>query len=337
MSALLATLRRAGLLDDAAVQQATAYAAERQVSPVDALVKLSLLGEDDLVRFLQSKLMIPRVDRELLSRLDIDTVSHLPAELAWDYAILPVSLDDANNLTLAMADPTDLRAVQAAAGHSGAYLIRAVAPASALREAILRYHGARPPRRPTAVTSTPPVAPTLVVEADDEAAPMSPGALTQFLPRLRAAVDRDAILDLLVAFLGTGFRHVIVFLHLQGQLRGRDARGPDLLRDAVMQVRIPTGPPSVFADTIADGAPFHGVWPRERAIDRAFADALGGIEGEAVVIPVRLRDKTPVVVFAAGPRQPYDAPALDTLQDAVSTALEQLIFRRKSRETTRVE
>lgn len=337
MSALLATLRRAGLLDDAAVQQATAYAAERQVSPVDALVKLSLLGEDDLVRFLQSKLMIPKVDRELLSRLDIDTVSHLPAELAWDYAILPVSLDDANNLTLAMADPTDLRAVQAAAAHSGAYLIRAVAPASALREAILRYHGARPPRRPTAVTNVPPPAPTLVVEADDEAAPMSPGALTQFLPRLRAAVDRDAILDLLVAFLGTGFRHVIVFLHLQGQLRGRDARGPDLLRDAVMQVRIPTGPPSVFADTIADGAPFHGVWPRERAIDRAFADALGGIEGEAVVIPVRLRDKTPVVVFAAGPRQAYDAPALDTLQDAVSTALEQLIFRRKSRETTRVE
>lgn len=339
MSALLATLRRAGLLDDAAVQQATAYAAERQVSPVDALVKLSLLGEDDLVRFLQSKLMIPKVDRELLARLDLDTVSHLPAELAWDYAILPVSLDDANNLTLAMADPTDLRAVQAAAAHSGAYLIRAVAPSSALREAILRYHGARPPRRPTGVTSVPatPPPPALLVEADDEAAPMSPSALAQFLPRLRAAVDRDAILDLLVAFLGAGFRHVIVFLHLQGQLRGRDARGPDLLRDAVMQVRIPTGPPSVFADTIADGAPFHGVWPRERAIDRAFADALGGIDGDAVVIPVRLRDKTPVVVFAAGPRQPYDAPALDTLQDAVSTALEQLIFRRKSRETSRVE
>jgi hypothetical protein len=322
-------------LSDAAVQQASAYAAERQVAPVNAVLELSLVPEDELVRFLQSKLMIPKVDRELLARLDLDTVSQLPGELAWDYAMLPVSLDDANNLTLAMADPTDLRAVQAAAAHTGAYLIRAVAPASALREALARYHGVRTPRRPS-TGQFPVMAPALLVEADDAAAPMSAVALAQFLPRLRMAPDRDAILEQLTNFLGAGFRHVIVFLHLQGQLRGRDARGPDLLRDAVMQVRIPTGPPSVFAETIADGAPFHGMWPRERAIDRAFADALGGIEGTAVVIPIRLRDKTPVVVFAAGPRQPYDAPALDTLQDAVSTALEQLIFRRKSGETPRV-
>jgi len=130
---------------------------------------------------------------------------------------------------------------------------------------------------------------------------------------------------------------VIVFLHLQQQLRGRDARGPDLLRDAVMQVRIPTGPPSVFSIAIADGSPFHGPWPRERAIDAAFADALGGIDGEAIVLPIRLRDKTPVVVFAAGPRAGYDPATLDALQDAVSTALEQLIFRRKSRETPRAD
>lgn len=336
---MLATLRRAGLLGDAAVQQAAAHAAERQVSVVDAVLRLSLVAEDELVRFLQSKLMIPRVDRELLGRLDMETVSQLPTELAWDYAMLPVSLDDANNLTLAMADPTDLRAVQAAAAHTGAYLIRAVAPATALREAIIRYHGARPQRRATVVPTTPPpaAAPAFVVEADESAAPMSPAALAQFMPRLRAALDRDAILDLVLGFLGSGFRHVIIFMHLQGQLRGRDARGPDLLRDAVTQVRIPTGPPSVFSDTIADGAPFHGPWPRERAIDRAFADALGGIEGEAVVLAVRLRDKTPVVMFAAAPRGPYDPAALDTLQEGVSTALEQLIFRRKSQETRRIE
>ncbi|MBC8068169.1 MAG: hypothetical protein IAG13_07535 [Deltaproteobacteria bacterium] len=337
MSALLATLRRAGLLGDDAVQQVTAFAAEHQLAHVDAVIRLRLVAEDELVRFLQSKLMIPRADRALLERLDIEIVSQLPAELAWDYAILPLSLDDANNLTLGMADPTDVKAVQAAAAHTGAYLIRAVAPATALREAILRYHGARPPRRRTQAPPSPEPVRTLLVEADEAAAPMSPAALAQFLPRLRAALDRDAILELLLGFLGNGFRHVIVFLHLQGQLRGRDARGPDLLRDAVTQVRIPTGPASVFSVAIESGTPFHGPWPRERPIDVAFADALGGIDGDAIVLPVRLRDKTPVVVFAAGPRAGYDAATLDALQDGVSTALEQLIFRRKSRETSRVE
>ena len=51
-----------------------------------------------------------------------------------------------------------------------------------------------------------------------------------------------------------------------------------------------------------------------------------------LVLPVRLREKVPVVVFASGPQYPLERRTLADLADAVSQALERLIFRRKSTE-----
>jgi len=337
LAALFAMLQRAGLIGAEDVARLSGLAQERRLSAVEAVLAAGVVDEPGLVTFLQSKLVIPRVDVTLLQRLDPETVAHLPAELAWDHTMLPVSVDEANNVTIALADPTDLRAIDAAAAHTGAYLIRAVAPLSALREAIIRYYGPRPAARhfgaPLGVPipepePQPEAAPARATDA--AVLPLSSAALGHALPRLVMANDRDAILDILLDVLAAGFHHVIVFPHLQKQLRGRDARGPDLLRDAVTQVRIPTAGPSVFSDVIAAGVPHYGPWPRDRAIDRAFSEALGSITGDVLVLPVRLREKVPVVVFASGPQYPLERRTIADLADAVSQALERLIFRRKS-------
>jgi len=322
-------LQRAGLIGAQDVARLSGLAQDRGWSPVETVLAAGVVDEPGLVQFLQSKLVIPRVDVTLLDRLDPDTVALLPAELAWDHTMLPVSVDDANNVTIALADPTDLRAIDAAAQHTGAYLIRAVAPLSALRDAIRRHHGPRPTARHATPTPRTTEIPTAPIDGSPTT-PLSPTALASVLPRLLMANDRDEILQVLLEFLAAGFHHVIVFVHLQRQLRGRDARGPDLLRDAVTQVRIPTAGPSVFADVIAAATPHFGPWPRERAIDRAFSDALGGIEGDVLVLPVRLREKVPVVVFASGPQHPLARQSVEDLADATSQALERLIFRRKS-------
>ena len=163
-----------------------------------------------------------------------------------------------------------------------------------------------------------------------EITPLSSAAFAQVLPRLVAANDRDEIMTVLLDFLGEGFERVILFIHLRNQLKGRDARGPDMLVDAVTQVRIPTTGPSVFADVILQGQVSYGVWPTERTIDRAFSEALGNIEGHVLVLPVRLRDKVPVLVFASGPQYPIDRASLVQLTAAVQGALERLIFRKKT-------
>lgn len=332
LGVLLATLARAGLVTAQGVEEVARLTRSSRKSELDAVLELGVCDEDRIVALLHSRMMIPRVTPEILGRLDHDTVGQIPADLAWEHSMLAVSIDDANNLTLAMADPTDIRAVRAAANHSGAYLIRAVAPAGALREAIYRYLGPRPPAR--TAPATPRETPAAVGhDLAGTPAPLSPSAYAMLLPRLVHAADRDEIIGAVTDFLGAGFQHVIVFLHLQQQLRGRDARGPELLRDAVSQVRIPTTPPSVFADAIGSRAPYYGPWPTDRAIDRAFAQAMGGIEGDALVLPIGLAGKVPVVLFAANPQAELDPGTLAAVAHGTAAALERMIYRRKSRET----
>ncbi|WP_181197138.1 hypothetical protein, partial [Enhygromyxa salina] len=109
---------------------------------MDAILELGLADEDTLVAFLASKLMIPRVRSAVLERLDQHTLERVPALLAWDFKCMPVSFDEMGNLTVAMSDPTDERAIRAIAEQTNSYLVRAVASASDLRRALDRHYGA---------------------------------------------------------------------------------------------------------------------------------------------------------------------------------------------------
>ena len=298
------------------------------------MVELGLADEDTLLRLLSARLMIPIATEAVLRRIEPQTLAQVPAELAWSGGVLPVSVDDAGNLTLAMADPTDERAVNAVADHTGAYLLRAVAPVGPLRQAVRHYYGE--PTAPSKGPPTPLQLPAVHPEPETEVSPpadtepLSTAAFAALLPRLVAAADRDTIMAALLDFLAEGFDRVLLFIHLRDELKGRDARGNDVVLEAVTQVRIPTKGPSVFSDVIQTAAVSFGPWRTDRAIDRAFDRAMGGIRGNVLVLPVRVRDKVPVLVYASGANNPVDPRSLDQLVSAVQTALERLIFRRKS-------
>ncbi|MCR9161853.1 MAG: hypothetical protein ACE37F_25705 [Nannocystaceae bacterium] len=336
MSTLTTILRRAGYIEDADVTRVEAHSRAHRCAPFVSVVELGLADENDLLRLLSARLMIPIASAEVLTRVEPETLASVPAELAWSGGVLPVSLDDTGNLTLAMADPTDERAVNAVADHTGAYLLRAVAPVGALRDAVRHYYGE--PTTPSKGPPTPLQIPAVRDEPDDEpeapaadVVPLSTAAFAAVLPRLVGAADRDTIMEVLLDFLGEGFERVILFIHLRDELKGRDARGTDMVREAVTQVRIPTKGPSVFSDVIQSAQVSFGPWPTERAIDRAFDRAMGGIRGNVLVLPVRVRDKVPVLVFASGAQNPVDPRSLDQLVSSVQSALERLIFRKKSR------
>ncbi len=310
-------------------QRVLDHARDRNITATAAAIELGVATESDLVRFLQSKLMIPRVDAELLAHVPREAISRLPGALAWAHEVLPVSFDDVGNLTVAMADPTDLRGVDAVVAATSAYVIRAVTPRSALRAALERTYGPAPARADERAK------PVAVVPPDDDAAqgpvpPLSPSAFARMLPKLVRASDRDEITQVLIDFLAEGFSRVIMFVNTQGQLRGRDARGEDMMVEAVRQVRIPTSGESTFRQVIDSQASFFGPWPTGGKINDAFAKAMGGIVGNVLLLPVALRGRVPVLVFAMGTHHPVDPRSLSDLVDAVSKALERLIFRQKS-------
>ncbi|MCB9752882.1 MAG: hypothetical protein H6713_23245 [Myxococcales bacterium] len=139
---------RAGQLSDDQLAATQAHCADRDVPFVEAVLELGFADQNGIVSFLHSKLMIPRVGASVLQVVDDASLARIPAELAHEFTVLPVSVDEDGNLTLAMADPTDMRAVDAISDHTGAYLVRAVAPLHELRTAIMGYYGPRPPKRP---------------------------------------------------------------------------------------------------------------------------------------------------------------------------------------------
>lgn len=339
MSTLATMMHRAGLVSPEEADRVLAHARARAVSPAAAFVELGFATEQDLVRFVQSKLMIPRVDPELLDVVPPEAHKKVGRDIAWTFEVLPVSVDDVGNLTLAMADPTDLRGVDAVVEATGAYVIRAVAPRTALREAIERLYGpasaASPPprrRKSAELEIVEDGAPPVRRSADETLPPLSATAFGQVLPKLVTARDRDEITQVLVDFLADGFSRVIMFVNVQGQLRGREARGADLDPEAVRQVRIPTSGDSIFKRVIESQSPYFGPWPTETRIDKAFDGAMGGLKGNVLVLPVALRGRVPVIVMAAGTPHPVDPRSLAELVESVSLALERLIFRQKSQD-----
>ena len=162
-----------------------------------------------------------------------------------------------------------------------------------------------------------------------EPVPLSPEALERFLPKLRAADSRDTITSAVLDYLVAGFHHVILFVHTRGELRGHDARGPNLLVDAVRLVRIPDQGRSMFAKALENQRAVFGPMGHS-AIDRALSQALGGVAGNVLVLPVVLGSKVPLLVFAHGARNPVDPASINTLAEETGHALHRLILRSKS-------
>ncbi|MCB9567737.1 MAG: hypothetical protein H6710_11095 [Myxococcales bacterium] len=155
--------------------------------------------------------------------------------------------------------------------------------------------------------------------------PLSHEAFSQILARFATVRSRDEITNLMLDFLSEGFVRVIMFVHVKGEIRGHDARGEDLMIEAVRQIRIPATGPSLFSTVIERQTPFIGPMRTDTAIDTAFDAALGGVEGNVLVLPVVLRGKVPVIVFAATARYDVDASVIRDLADQASAAFERLI------------
>jgi type IV pilus assembly protein PilB len=98
------------------------------------LVRLNLISEDQLVAFLSKQYGIPSI---ALSQLDIDaeTVKLVPAQIARKYEVLPIKRNG-NQLTLAMADPTNVFALDDVGFMTNLQVVPVVAAQGAIRKAL---------------------------------------------------------------------------------------------------------------------------------------------------------------------------------------------------------
>jgi type IV pilus assembly protein PilB len=102
------------------------------------LVKLNLITEEQLIGFLSRQYRIPSIT---LSQLEIDpeTLKLVRPEIAHKYEILPVRRLG-GSLTLAMADPTNVFALDDVAFMTNLQILPVVASQAAIRKAIEKYY-----------------------------------------------------------------------------------------------------------------------------------------------------------------------------------------------------
>jgi len=103
------------------------------------LVKMGFVKEDDITQLLSDQYGVPSIN---LRHFEIDeSVIHLvPSEVAQKYLVLPVNRTGAT-LTIAMADPTNVFAMDDIKFMTGYNVEPVVASEIAIREAIEKYYG----------------------------------------------------------------------------------------------------------------------------------------------------------------------------------------------------
>ena len=102
-------LLRAGIIDEEKLESAFDYQRNQGGKVYGALVKLEFLDEDDLVEFLSRQLGLPTVSLDEID-VDPDAVKLIAAQKAQKYMAIPYSQVN-SSLHVAMADPTDLNAI----------------------------------------------------------------------------------------------------------------------------------------------------------------------------------------------------------------------------------
>ena len=107
-----------------------------------SLVELGFITEEQLCLFLSRKLGVPAVGWRVMSAVASEVLALVPAELAGKYRVLPIKLDG-RKLALAMADPTDFKAIDEVAFVTGCVILPHIVPDIRITSALSKYYQIR--------------------------------------------------------------------------------------------------------------------------------------------------------------------------------------------------
>jgi MshEN domain len=147
------------------------------------------------------------------------------------------------------------------------------------------------------------------------------------LQELRTIMRRDGIGTVVLDYVAKLSRRVIMFVIQKELLIGRDARGEDL--GMLSELGIDIAAPSIFRDVISSRLPYRGPLP-DTPVNRAFAQALGGVGAEVLLMPITVRERIIAVLFADQPTQPLPDAALHATTREAGLAYERLILEGKT-------
>jgi type IV pilus assembly protein PilB len=132
-------LLEAGLLNENQLKEALKRQRQTKEPLGQILSRSGMVSEDDVCRVLHQQLGLPVVDFNATA-IDESVIALIKEELAKKYTAIPIALEGRNTLRVAMADPLNNRAIDDIRFQSGYFVKAALAPPSAIVEAIAKYY-----------------------------------------------------------------------------------------------------------------------------------------------------------------------------------------------------
>src|SRR5688572_18983380 len=131
---------RAGLINEQQLQQALAEQKRTGGRLGSILVASGFVQEEDITELLSEQYGVPSIN---LSHFEIDmaVVKLVPAAVARKYFLIPINRTG-STLTIAIADPSNVSAIDDINFMTGYHVEPVVASEMAIREAIDKYYGA---------------------------------------------------------------------------------------------------------------------------------------------------------------------------------------------------
>ena len=130
-----------GLVTQEQFDQALAEQKKTNEKLGEVLVRLGLITEEQLVHFLSRQYGIPEVT--FPEKIAAEIIKLIPARIARKYGVVPIGRT-IGSVTLAVADPTNLSALDDVAFMTGLKVVPAIVSPSAIRNAIGSYYEAAP-------------------------------------------------------------------------------------------------------------------------------------------------------------------------------------------------
>jgi len=124
-----------GLVSREQVTQAIAEQKRTSEKLGTVLIRLGYIAEEVLVHFLSTKYRVPVVTLPE-RKIPPEILKLVPASVARKYDLIPIARRSPTSLILAMADPSDLSALDDVAFRTGLKVVPVIAAASAIRRAI---------------------------------------------------------------------------------------------------------------------------------------------------------------------------------------------------------
>lgn len=186
-------LLQEGVISSAQLEEALKYQVIFGGKLGTNLIEMGALSEADLTRALSRKFGVPAATPEELQQISAAAREALPRDLAEKYAVVPVRLQQ-RRLTLAMADPGDLKVLDEIAFRTGCIIQPTVAAELRIVLALEQAYGIPRDRRYINVLPSRPAAAAAPVPATSTPEPPVPEPTPTVVPELEIP-DLDAYVE----------------------------------------------------------------------------------------------------------------------------------------------